>query len=139
MKPKLSFMQSNEGFTISQDKYQPGWLMPYVHYHSYYEIYILEYGERLVEIGDSKFHAAAHTATFFGSKIPHKSTGTSAFGGICICFEESYLDKYVTPYAKASLLNCFKRPLLILTAEEYDKIKTIADSYMPLNLSLIHI
>lgn len=131
MKPRLSFMPTTEGFIITQDKYQPGWVMPYVHHHTYHEIYILEYGERLVQIDDENFQAVAYQATFFKSNVPHKSTGSSAFGGICIGFEERYLDKFLTIPAKKQLMQCFKYPIATLTEDEYRKVKELADSYTP--------
>lgn len=131
MKPKLSFITTTEGFTISQDKYQPGWIMPYVHHHTYHEIYILESGERLVQVEDREFPATAYQATFFKSQIPHRSSGTSAFRGICICFEESYLDKFVTKAAKSQLMQCFQHTVADLTEKEYSEIKKIADNFIP--------
>lgn len=131
MKPKLSFMTSNEGFTVTQDKYQPGWIMPYLHYHNYYEIYILEYGERLVQIDNDEFPADAHSATMFYKNISHKSSGETAFGGICVSFDDSFLNKYLQKSARDSLLKCFDYKILTLTDEEFEMIKTISDSFFP--------
>lgn len=131
MKPRLSFLTTTEGFVISQDKYQPGWIMPYIHRHTYLEIYILEYGERIVTINDKEYSVSAYQATFFPSNIPHKSKGTSAFGGICISFEESYINRYLTKTALRELLKCFEQPIAILTEDEFAKIKEISDSFIP--------
>lgn len=131
MKSKLSFITTTEGFTISQDKYQPGWIMPYMHHHNYHEIYILEHGERLVRIDDKEFSVSAYQATFFLSNTPHKSSGSTAFGGVCICFEKNYLDRYITASAKKQLMKCFKYPLITLTKDEYLQIKEISDAFIP--------
>lgn len=129
MKPKLSFMTSSEGFTVTQDKYKPGWIMPYLHYHNYYEIYILEYGERLVQIDNDEFPAAAHSATMFYKNVSHKSSGKTAFGGMCVSFDDSFLDKYLHKDAKHSLLKCFEHKLISLNDEEFERIKMISDSF----------
>lgn len=131
MKPKLSFITTSEGFTITQNKYQMGWMMPYIHHHSYHEIYILEYGERLVRIDNKEILATAYQATFFPGNIPHKSSGTSAFGGICICFEESYLEKYLTKTSQKQLLKCFETTIVNLTEKEYARVKEIANAFTP--------
>lgn len=130
MKPKLSFMSSSEGMTITQDKYQPGWIMPYAHYHNYYEVYILGYGERLVYIDDEKINAGAFTATLFDKNIPHRSSGTSAFGGVCVSFNDNFLNRFFTHEAKHKLLKCFGHTAFTLREDEFAALKSLADGFI---------
>lgn len=98
----------NDGFRISQEKMETGWNMPFTHYHPASEIYILETGERTVNIGETVYLTSAHDAALFLSNVPHSSSGTTPFSGICIHFSEAYLHLYFRKYATSQLMKCFR-------------------------------
>lgn len=129
MEAKKRFIYDD--FRMSQEKLTEGWTMPYSHYHAAYEIYVLEYGERTVTIGDKEYTARAHDATLFEPDIPHKSKGVTEFSGICIHFTERYLDLYFSPEAKKYMMKCFEHKLISIDDDGFAFIKNAADEYSP--------
>jgi AraC-like DNA-binding protein len=128
MNPRRSLMSKN--FDISQESYDSGWTMPYVHYHNSYEIYILSSGTRTVTIDNKEYTADAHDATLFDKNIPHTSRGSTPFSGICIHMLDRFLDFYFQPSAKQQLLECFRHTVIHLNEEEYHAVKFITDHFI---------
>ena len=119
----------NDGFRISQEKMETGWNMPFTHYHPASEIFILETGERTVNIGETFYLTSAHDAALFLSNVPHSSSGTTPFSGICIHFSEAYLHLYFRKYATSQLMKCFQTPILHLSDTDFKCIKEIANCF----------
>lgn len=120
----------NKEFTISQEKYETGWNMPYRHFHNDYEIYILESGVRTVSLDECEYATKARDASLFLPNHPHGSKGECAFSGICIHFSKGYLATHLTTFAQKILLACFETPIISLSAEQFEVIKKYADHFV---------
>lgn len=120
----------NKEFTISQEKYETGWNMPYRHFHNDYEIYILESGVRTVSLDECEYETKAQDASLFLPNHPHGSKGECAFSGICIHFSKGYLATHLTTFAQKILLACFETPIISLSAEQFEMIKKYADEFV---------
>lgn len=120
----------NKEFTISQEKYETGWNMPYRHFHNDYEIYILESGVRTVSLDECEYETKARDASLFLPNHPHGSKGECAFSGICIHFSKGYLATHLTTFAQKILLDCFETPIISLSAEQFEMIKKYADHFV---------
>lgn len=120
----------HDKFAISGESFTHGWNMPYSHYHNDFEIYILEYGERIVCIDDKNYITSEHDAVMFASGTPHRSFGNTPFKGICIHFSQLYMDLYFTDNAKKALLNCFKKKTVHLNSRDFERIKEIAEGFV---------
>lgn len=120
----------NKEFTMSQEQYETGWNMPYLHFHNDYEIYFLESGIRTVMIDENEYQTRAGDATLFLPNHLHGSRGETAFSGICIHFSKSYLNRYFTAAAQKMLLACFEMPRIALPSEKLKIIKNDAGSFV---------
>lgn len=127
MKLQRSFMKGD--FTIIREFTPKGWNMPYSHLHNSYEIYILNSGERTVEIDDENYSVSAADVTLFDKNVPHRSYGETAYSGICIKFKDYYLNTYFSALAKQELLACFQYPVIHLSDEQLDYIQTVTDCF----------
>lgn len=124
---KMSFI--SDDFRMSQECVEKGWVMPYTHYHKSHEIYLLESGERIVTVDGEDYKTGAWDAALFGSDIPHRSRGETAFSGICLHFSERYLDMYFSETAKHRLMACFQHRVAHLSQEQFARIKYFADNF----------
>ncbi|MDO5291987.1 MAG: AraC family transcriptional regulator [bacterium] len=107
-------------FDLTCEEIEHGWEMPYSHFHSHYEIYILLSGERTVTIGEDTYAVSKGYATLFPKNVLHHSCGTTDFSGICIHFSGDFLIHYFLPSAIKELMSCFQAPVIFLP-EEYRK------------------
>ena len=119
----------NVAFSISQESYDAGWVMPYAHFHNDYEIYVLKSGERIVTIEDAEYLTQVGDVALFEPRLPHKSKGDVAFSGICIHFSELYLNRYFAKNAKKILLQCFENRVIHLEDAELAMLAAYADDF----------
>lgn len=128
MERKRIFEPKN--FELLREKYHQGWIMPYTHYHDSYELYILEYGERIVTINGIEYTVGERDVTLFDKNVPHTSRGTTPYSGICLHTVDRYIDHYFTSAAKQQLLKCFNQPIIKLNEEEFETIKNMTDNFI---------
>jgi len=119
----------NIAFSISKESYDAGWTMPYAHFHNDYEIYLLEYGSRIVTIEDTEYLTQTGDVALFLPRLPHKSKGNVAFNGICIHFSELYLNRYFTKTTKKILLQCFENRVIHLEEAALATIEAYAEDF----------
>lgn len=119
-----------ESFGITREEQTSGWTMPFSHHHDYYEIYILESGERTVTFDEKKDYVTrAGDAALFRKGITHTSRGSTPYSGMCVYISEAYIDTYFTHSAKSRLLECFNVPVIHLNKMETKRIKAMAENF----------
>lgn len=110
---------------VEYDKKYLGTHFPVFHCHNVYEIYLLEQGVRNIVIEDMIYQTSDGDAAMIYPNRLHRSFGDTPYSGICINFNDRYLDKYFSAKAKHALLSCFQQPIIRLSAEELEELKKI--------------
>lgn len=103
----------------SHDKY---WRMPYMHYHTYYELLFLEKGECTYFIEDRIISAMQYDVVLFPPRAVHKSNGGSEHTRTVVNFSEAYLKRYFTAEAIGELLSCFETERITLEPSEFNAL-----------------
>ena len=85
--------------------------MPYTHYHSAYELYYLEAGNRDYLVEDKFFTVSAGDFVLIKPNVLHRTTGGYCLR-ILVNFSPAFLQKTYTPTAIKHLLKCFDNVLI---------------------------
>lgn len=120
----------NVNFTMSYEEYKEGFIMPEFHFHNDYEMYLLEYGNRIVSIADEEIKTTAGDAVFFAREELHKSRGNDGFGGICVHFSERFLTRYFSNTAISKIMEIIKVRKLHLDENSISLIKKMTDEFV---------
>lgn len=98
-------------FDIARVRVAEAFNMSAMHYHSAYEIYVLEEGTREYIIDDQCVSVRAGDVVLIPPHALHK-TGGDGFQRVLLYFERAYLERYFTPEALEDLLDCFSHTVL---------------------------
>ena len=121
----------NSSLEIIRENIAYGWTMPYAHFHNSYELYILTSGERVVTIDEEEYQTFAGDVALFAQRHPHKSRGTTPFSGICVHFSNDFIQRSFGESARKTLLKCFQRHIIHLSAEQLAAVEAAVDSFVP--------
>lgn len=116
-------------FEMTFEEIRKGWKMPFAHFHSHYEIYILLSGERTVTIGDSSYPTVSGNTALFPMETPHQSRGDTDFSGICIHFSPDFLNRYLRAGTVKNLMACFSHPVIPLPQPYLQELKKQAEHF----------
>lgn len=112
-------------FYIESLTREPGWQMPYLHYHDLYELYFLEQGYHSTIIEDKLFQLSPGDVALYTPNILHKSHNTNGYARTCIYFTHDYLKRFFSDRAIDTLTDCFKNPVISLDGNALDQIRSL--------------
>jgi AraC-like DNA-binding protein len=99
--------------------------MTNAHYHSSYELYVLEKGYHDVLINDSIFDIGMFDVVLYKPNVFHKSLQNQGCARTCIYFSDRYLNQHFTVKSIYSLLSCFENNIITLDKETFPKFKSL--------------
>ena len=106
-----TFIKNNpNGFLFEKNKFIKG-SMAKMHYHDYYEIYYLIAGERNHFVNDKFLTIQQGDFVVIRPETPHKTGGLSGTRAL-ICFNESFLSKWLTLNAQKEILSFFDKTFI---------------------------
>jgi AraC-like DNA-binding protein len=112
-------------FSIEYIKYDSEYVMPSVHYHNTYELYILEQGYHSILINDSIHDITKYDVALLKPNIFHKSLQKQDCARTCIYFTDRFLRLHFTDYSIKALLSCFEKEVISLNKEIFPKLKKL--------------
>jgi AraC-like DNA-binding protein len=99
--------------------------MSNAHYHSSYELYVLEKGYHETLINDSIFEIGMFDIVLYKPNTFHKSLQNQGCTRTCIYFSDYFLNQYFTSKSLRTLLGCFEQNIISLDQETFPKFKSL--------------
>ena len=96
--------------------------MPYMHYHSAYELLLIDDGGFNTLIDDRIYSGYQYDVLTILPYRIHKNNGGMDHQRTAVNFPMEYLKKYFTPAAIKELLSCFDREIHTLSKEDFNYI-----------------
>lgn len=112
-------------FCIEYCKHDANHSMSNAHYHSSYELYILEQGYHNMLINDSIFDIGMFDVVLYKPNTFHKSLQNQGCARTCIYFSDRFLNQHFTTKSISSLLSCFDNSIISLNKETFPKFKNL--------------
>lgn len=100
-------------------------VMPEMHYHDFYEIYIQDVGTREDIVNSQYFQLNPHDVLLLKPNTLHQAISKEAFTRTIIYFTDDYLIKFFSQEQYLKLISIFQTLHLRLTTEEYYRITSI--------------
>lgn len=111
-----------EQIHIDTLKHYASWRMPFMHYHSAYELLLINGGGFNMLIDDRIFTGYQYDVFTISPYKMHKNIGGMNHERTAVNFPIEYLKKYFTPLAIKELLSCFEKEMYTLSKEDFNYI-----------------
>ena len=99
--------------------------MPNMHYHSKYEIYYLKAGSKKHFVDDTYFEIQEGDFVVIPKLLPHKTGGRVSTYRYLIYFDDSFLNKWLTPDAQSVLLKFLDKRFIRPPKEKQEDIAQV--------------
>ena len=119
MKASKSSMSSDFKVQIAR---QVQHVMPQMHYHDFYEIYIQDQGSREMIVGNALCCLKPHDVLLLKPALLHQSVSVGPHTRTVVYFTEEYLKKYFSDQVCARFLAVFNFRHAALTGDTYYKV-----------------
>lgn len=116
MKASKSSMDSEFKVEITRQSHH---VMPEMHYHDFYEIYIQDQGMRDSIVSNTFYKLSPHDVLLLKPHILHQSTSSEPYTRTVVYFTEKFLREFFSETAVFQLLSVFGETWLTLSSERY--------------------
>lgn len=99
--------------------------MPYMHFHSHYEIYFLEAGAREFFVGDKIFATSVGSFVLIPPKTLHRTGGEFNYSRTLMGFSEEFLLETYKKEALPALLKCFEGYFITPPDSKFPHFRTV--------------
>lgn len=94
-------------------------VMPEMHYHDFYEVYIQDQGTREMIIGNALYCLKPHDVLLLKPGLLHQSVSGGPHTRTVVYFTEEYLEKYFSGEICARFLSAFRCRHIVLSGDHY--------------------
>lgn len=116
---KSEYTEFEEQIHIDTFRHDASWRMRHMHYHSSYEILLVDDGGFNVLIDDRIYTGYKYDIFTISPYMAHKNNGGMDHQRTAVNFPTEYLKKYFTPRAISRLLKCFSSEMHTLTEDDF--------------------
>lgn len=100
-------------------------VMPEMHYHDFYEIYIQDQGTRDYIVSNTFYKVNPGDVMFLKPNILHQSISLDEHTRTVVYFTDSFLKRYFAPEMIEKFLSLFRYNCISLSSENYYRVATI--------------
>ncbi|MDO4562360.1 MAG: AraC family transcriptional regulator [Clostridia bacterium] len=104
---------------VEHGSHKADWSMTQMHYHSAYELVIIEKGSCSMLVGENTFVAEQYDVFSYSPNMLHKNNGGAYHARTVIYFNDDYMHKYFTIAAAKQLTACFSSIRHSLSEKEF--------------------
>lgn len=126
---KTEVIAIKHNIEMSLVKYDEAYSMPNMHYHSQYEILILDSGKCEVEMENETIAVNTGEAILIREGVSHRTKADAKTCGALIHFQIGVLDKAFPQHEVSQMLKCFDTPVITLSRDSISVISKFCKEF----------